>query len=346
MFDASLVVQSAISTFNNAALRAPDFFWVALLCLPLFVVAWVMAPQISDLFLQDKKTRNYKVSILAIILIFGWVLTHENFNVLRDGASYVNVLAAFVLYFCTVFLSREYYEQKIRLSQLVSVGEKWKSRIDLAVPLVVIIIAGLRAIDAGWEGIALQSGAVAIGWGAGFLLNLKNAQNDDPKLLVGGIIFACTLGLIMQPEFFRFGQLAHLTSVHLLFLAAMAIAVSSYAVLHFVRPRGLLIPIIYNRIKLLLRMMMGLVLVLFFITESAPVFFMFALAGMISSVIYVLHQPVKSADSLKLLKHGFWFLSLGLFGILTVMPVLTAVAIILWRVGDRAINIKKIRDML
>ena len=342
-----MVVQSAISTFNNAALRAPDFFWVALLCLPVFVAAWMFAPQLAERFLPDKKTRDYRLSVLAVALIFLWVLTHENFAVLRDGASYIGIVAAFVLYFCTAFLSREYYERKLRLSQFLPVNEKWGVRIDWAVPFAIILIAGWRAMDAGWEGIVLQAGAVAIGWVVGFLLNWKSAREGNPKLLIAALMFACVFGLIMQPEFFRFGQLAHLTAVHLLSLAAAAATITAFTALHFFRPRGWLTASIYRRAKLIARMLAGLVLVLLFITESAPIFFIFAAVMGASALLSVLHQPVKSADSLAVLKQDFWLLSLGLFGVLTVTPALTAAAVVMWRVSGRTTDqFKKIRDLL
>ena len=44
MFDETLVVQSAISAFNNAALVAPTFFWVGVLALPLMALAYFYVP--------------------------------------------------------------------------------------------------------------------------------------------------------------------------------------------------------------------------------------------------------------------------------------------------------------
>ena len=357
MFDASLVVQSAISTFNNAALRAPEFLWVALLCLPLFVAAWLWAPRAAQHSLFDAKTRNYKISVLAIALIFVWALLHGDYGVLRDAsvatdgpASYVGILIAFVLYFCAKFLSREYYGpgREIRLSKILPVNDNRGRKIDLSVPPVIVVIAGLCAAGAGVEGVILQSGAVAIGFAAGFLLARKGAAaSGDPKLLAAALMFAVAFGLIMQPEFFRFGQLAHLTVPHLAFLAATAAAVSAYAILHFVRPRGWFKDSVYKKLKLLCRAGAALVLLSLVMTESALVFAMFAVAMAVSAIIFVLHQPAPAATpalskvsgsdggGLGHLRHDIWLLSLGLFGVLTALPILTAAAIVLWRISNR-----------
>ena len=37
MFESSMIVQSAISAFNNAALAAPAFLWWAILAVPVFM---------------------------------------------------------------------------------------------------------------------------------------------------------------------------------------------------------------------------------------------------------------------------------------------------------------------
>ena len=41
MFDESLVVASAVSAFNNAAVVGPAFLWNAVLASPLFVAVYV-----------------------------------------------------------------------------------------------------------------------------------------------------------------------------------------------------------------------------------------------------------------------------------------------------------------
>ena len=40
MFNDTIIVQTAISTFNNAALFSPMFFWTGLLMLTLFFISY------------------------------------------------------------------------------------------------------------------------------------------------------------------------------------------------------------------------------------------------------------------------------------------------------------------
>jgi hypothetical protein len=48
MFDDAIIVQSAISAFNNAALVAPAFLWSALLTLPLYFLIWAFGGKIAE----------------------------------------------------------------------------------------------------------------------------------------------------------------------------------------------------------------------------------------------------------------------------------------------------------
>lgn len=345
MLENSLVVQSAISTFNNAALRAPDFFWLALLCLPVFAVFWIFAPQIADRFAQSPKDRMRAASTVAIAAIFVWILTHQGFGTLRDGAgaSYVGTVLAVMLCACATFLSRRYYEWKPRLSQCFPKRKIWNFAAGLAVPAAAVAIAGAGAISAGWQGMAMQAGAVAIGALSGYLLHWKNAGESDPKMLVGALMFLGALGLVMQPEFFRFGQLGNLSVIHLIFLAATAAAISAYAVLGVFSPRGRPGVSAYKKIKLILRMLAALVLILFFTTESAAVFVLFAVMAAALAFVSVRHQPAGKAGGAKGQRDDLWFLSLGLFGILAALPVLTAAAVVLWRLDGG--NVRKIKEV-
>lgn len=329
------VVQSAVSSFNNAALLSPDFFWSALLALPIFFVFWVLAPTIAARFLPDSKSRTNIMATLVIAVTAIWTLTHASFGALRDF-SWAGILVAVILCAAAVFFARRYYESGARISQYIKTSEKWKRRTDWSVPTAVVIIAALFG-EHTWAGAILQGGAVAIGWTAGYLLYRKNAAAIAPAILSGAMMLLVTLGLSMQPEFFRFGQLGQLTGLHLLFLAATVAALAGHLALNLwiSRPRGFLRKATYGRAKWFLIAVAALVFLLFAITESALVFSAFAILAAIFSIIYARHRPKKDADKLGVLRHDLWMVSVGLFGIITTMPVLVCAAIVLWRTNDQ-----------
>ena len=329
MFDSSLVVQSAASSFNNAALWSPDFFWSALLAIPVFAVFWIFAPKIAEKFLPGEKTRNYFVSVLSFLVVAVWLLVQGNYSVLRDF-SWVGVLIAVLLCACAAFLSRRYYEGDARPSKYLPVNKKWGTRIDYATPALIVIIAGVTG-EPTWAGMALQGGTVAVGWLSGWLLHRRNVREIDPKLLVALLMFGAAYGLIMQPEFFRFGQLGRLTIIHLIFLAMFAAVLPAYLALHFVPVAGKFSRGFYRGVRLFAIVAALLFFSLFVITESALVFLILAALSLVFWGIFALHQPRDSANGMKSVRHDLWFLSLGLFGILTALPVMTCAAIVLWR---------------
>ncbi|MCL2331729.1 MAG: hypothetical protein FWC61_04290 [Proteobacteria bacterium] len=333
MFDSSLVVQSAASSFNNAALWAPDFFWSALMALPVFAVFWIFAPKIAEKFLPGEKRRDYRVSILAFLVVAIWLIAQGNYGVLRDF-SWVGVLIAVLLCACAAFLSRRYYEGSARLSQCLPVNRKWGTRTDYALPAMVVIVAA-AAGEPTWAGMALQGGTVAVGWLSGWLLHRRNARETDPKLLVALLIFGAAYGLIMQPEFFRFGQLGRLTAVHLVFLTMFAVALPAYIALHFARPRGWFVRGFYKGARLFAAVAALLLFSLFVITESALAFLAIAGLSFVFGCIFAWRQPADAANGIKSVKHDLWFASLALFGILTALPALTCAAIVLWRISPR-----------
>jgi len=331
MFDSSLIVQSALSSFNNAALSAPDFFWNAVLAIPIFIIAWLFGAQIVEKILPDTKTRNAAVSVLAVASIFIWVLAHQSFDALRDF-SWVGILVAVVQCGAAAFLSRRYYAAGVRLGDYINVNTKWKNRTDYAVPAVIVIIAGLCG-EWTWTGAALSAGATAIGWAAGYFLNKWKRPEFSSATVTVFLMGIVSYGLIMQPEFFRFGQMGRLTAIHLVFVAAAGAAMAVYLVMHFIRPRGRFGNLFYKNGQIFMGLVMLLLAAMLIITESALLFIAIAVAASASAYLFVRHTPESGADRLRGITNRFWLLSLGLFGILTLMPALVAAAVILWRVS-------------
>ncbi|MCL1786122.1 MAG: hypothetical protein FWG39_03165 [Alphaproteobacteria bacterium] len=345
MLDNQVIVSSAVSTFNNAALWEPGFLWAAILALPLFALAWIMGHDIFGRFLSNAKTRERRFVFPIVLVMFVWAISHGNFGVIRDGTSLVVILNAIILWLGAIWLSRRYYESGARLSKFIK-GKKnpWKKLVDMAAPPAVAIGAGVAAIGAGLDESLLQSGAVAVGIFTGYMLNRRGAREKDPRLLIGVMILLALFGLVMQPEFFRFGQLAHLSVFHLLFLCLTAAVLAAYFAASLVRPRGWFSDLHYGRYKVFMRAAGLFVVALLFITESALAFAIFCTWALSAAALGVLHA--KSEEHLKKIKGETFLLLPGLFGILAALPVLTFIAIILWRQVPHGGFLKRIRELL
>ena len=74
MFNDIVVVQSAISAFNNAALWAPAFLWWAILSLPLMVLVWICAPMIQTKLSLSAENINARSGVILSALTFLWVV--------------------------------------------------------------------------------------------------------------------------------------------------------------------------------------------------------------------------------------------------------------------------------
>ncbi|MCL1892146.1 MAG: hypothetical protein FWF97_02555 [Alphaproteobacteria bacterium] len=338
MFDPSLVVQSAVSSFNNIALRGPDFFWSALLCLPIFAIFWIFAPEISKRFLPgDFKAKRQTLAGWSVLFIAVWLLTHQNFDALRDGVSMglLTVTAA-----CIFVISLFAGWRVESVGSLIKTKEnppsprlrwtRWKKRTDVAAPFVVAVVVGLCAFG-NWHAALVQFAAVLFGFGAGRWMIRNNRAEFDLDFIVIALTAALTFGLIMQPEFFRFGQLGHLTVIHILFLMAAALAIIGSIMTRVVRPSGWLKESWYKKLMWLARAIAVMVFVLFILTESALAFLCLGLVFAATSFLAVRHHAAKDAPMLKSASEDLWVLSLCLFGILTAMPVLVCAAIILMR---------------
>ncbi|MDE6478435.1 MAG: hypothetical protein K2L94_04280, partial [Alphaproteobacteria bacterium] len=88
MFNDTIVVQSAISSFNNAALAAPAFFWTGVLMLPLLGLVWLGRDAIMARLGWNATKTNARFASLAMGMLLMWlVVMGGNYGVLRDAAS-------------------------------------------------------------------------------------------------------------------------------------------------------------------------------------------------------------------------------------------------------------------
>ena len=155
MLDDVVIVQSAISAFNNAALWAPAFLWWAVLALPLFAVIYLCADSISGCVGWNRQNIVEKsVPWIVGLLVFWVVLLGGNYSVLRDGVTVLPFVNATILFLGSAFLSG-----KVRFGALPHIGLIGKIAIVLFV-LVMVVLSDVHI----WWGPLLQLGAIVIGW--------------------------------------------------------------------------------------------------------------------------------------------------------------------------------------
>ncbi len=327
MFDPTLVVQSAISSFNNIALHSPDFFWSTLLCLPIFAVFWIFAPEITTRFLPDSKKRLKTIATWSIAFIAIWLLSHESFNALRDGISLgISALTAACVFVLSLFAGWHVPS----FSNLVNIKEKWRKKADIVAPIIAAALIGLCAWGT-WQTILVQFIATLFGFYAGRLMVYRNRHKMGSESLVILLMGLLLFGLVMQPEFFRFGQLGHLTIIHTLSLIFTLVTIIVSIMMRSVRPTGWLKKSHYKKLMWLMRAGIILALVLFLMTENALAFAVLGMGIFVQSFIVIRHRAPSDSNLLKNWSEDLWILSLGLFGLLTTMPTIICAVIILVR---------------
>jgi hypothetical protein len=274
---------------------------------------------------------------MASIVI--WFLTRENFGVLRGDFLSGGVIASCILLPGFAFLSRWYYGAGVRLSKQFP---RFGRTLDTALPFAVMIAAGAAAMP-DWNAALVQIAAAALGIFVGYARQRRNVKPMNSKVLLGAVMFASVFGMTIQPEFLRFGQIGHLTIIHLLFLSVAAMIFALYFASHFIRPTGFMGDNAFKKFKLIGRCVMLLILALFAFTESELIFAALFLIMLIYFAVSVRHTKSGSAATAH---EKMWRIALGLFGILSAMPVLTGLAIVLHRADTGLLESDEIRDLL
>ena len=319
MFESSMIVQSAISAFNNAALAAPAFLWWAILAVPVFMMVYFCGHAFLQRIGWNSENIMSRTSLAAVILTLAWVvLFGGNYAVLRDNATVLPFLIAAIVFVASVFIGS--YSRGFNLPKFrgASGRQKW----GIVVCWVMILAAiGLSDIHA-WWGPLLQIGAFLFGGLVGRMARCEMRPIAGTALVMG----VTTVAMLMQPEFFRFGQLGALTPVHLLFLILMAAAVAATIALRNLRPHGAIRHSAYVKLKWLVRFIAVLCMALFVLTESVVIFL-----GMTFVFFILFAMSIWHAE--KLPEHvgeRMFAIMLGLFGIITVMPAISGLGILYW----------------
>lgn len=314
MFNDAIVVQSAVSAFNNAALAAPAFLWWAILAAPLFALVYLCGAAVTNHLGWNRGNIMSRASMVSVVLIVAWVvLFGGNYGVLRDAATVTPFMTAAILFLGMLFIGSHTRGMKLPNAR------PWIKIAGAAVILAAVCLSDMHA----WWGPLLQMAAFVGGLAIG-----RSAARHEMPAVAGTlmIIMMTTTAILMQPEFFRFGQLGSLTPLHLLFILLIGIAAAAAIALRNVNPRGRIHKSAFVKLKWMARFMAALGVALFFLTESVPIFL-----GTAAVFLCMFAMSVWHADKIpSALDEKMFALAIGLFGIVAVMPVMTAVAILYW----------------
>ncbi len=324
MFDSSIIVQSAISAFNNAALAAPAFFWWAILTMPLFAMVYFCGGAFLDRLGWNGRNIQERVSLITVIFTLAWlVFFGGNYNVLRDGTTVLPFVIAAIVFVSSLFIGGNLE----RLSFQKKYSEIRKRKLFTVFMWIILFAAvGLSDLHT-WWGPVLQMGA----FGLGLLMGKRIKKEISPVALTSLVVFVTTVAVLMQPEFFRFGQLGALTPVHLIFLVLIALMVAAVFALRNVKPRAIIRYSAFIKLKWLARFISVLAIALFVLTESVPIFLGMTLMFFISFAMSIVHEknvPDRIDEKL-------FAVAIGLFGVVTTMPLITALAVLYWLVLPR-----------
>lgn len=324
MFEGTMIVKSAASAFNNAALVAPAFLWVALLALPLFALVYFCGNAVMEKVGWNSRNIMARTALWTVVLSLIWVvLFGGNYGVLRDNATILPFVIATIVFVSSVFVGS--YHNSLNLPKFHGASRGTKIGIICAWIFGLAII-GLSDLHA-WWGPLLQIGAFLFGLGVGRLARAEMRPIAGAVLVMAAI----TVAVLMQPEFFRFGQLGALTPVHQVFLILMAMALAAVVALRNIKPRGIIRHSAYVKLKWLARFISVLCMALFVLTESVPVYLGMMLMFFITFAMSVAHaaQLPERADE------RVFAITLGMFGTITMMPAVTALGILYWIVLPR-----------
>lgn len=312
MFDNISVVQSAVSAFNNAALSGPAFLWWGILALPLLVFVRLHGADFVARVGWDVNGLLSKVSVWTIFFVFMWVvLFGGNYTVLRDELSVLPMLTAVIVFLTTLFVS-----SYLREMPLPRMG--WKQWLCV---IAVLVLVGMSDTHA-WWGPLLQIGALVAGCVLGRFTGGKMRPMGGSVL----VMLTTVLAILMQPEFFRFGQLGNLSVWHLIAVLVFGFAAVGAVVASNVQSGGKIHQSVFVKLKWLGRVLILLAMSLFVLTEAVPVFVGTLIIFALVAVMSVLHAETSLYD----LGDKLFAISLISFGIITVMPVISVLGLIYW----------------
>ena len=329
MFNDVVIVQSAISAFNNAALVAPAFLWWAILSMPLMFLVWKCAPMICDKFSLVPDNINARGGVMVALLTFVWVvLFGGNYAVLRDEVSVLPFVVAVIVFLTSLFVASHMRHLPVF---------KINARARFAVALLVLLALVMSDLHA-WWGPILQVGACSLGWLMGCVA--RGAMRPVAGMIL--IILMVTVAMLMQPEFFRFGQLGNLTPVHLIFVLMIGVCAMAVIALNNINARAKIRESAYVKLKWMMRVVSVLMMALFMLTESVPLFVGMCGAVLVLFMLSVWHAKVQPRG----LMESMLAMTVMLFGVITTMPAVTAIGVLYLSVLPQAKIWREFRALL
>lgn len=329
MFNDIVIVQSAISAFNNAALMAPAFLWWAILSLPLMWIVWTCAPIIQNKLSWNLNNIDARGGVAMAMMTFVWiVLFGGNYAVLRDGVSVLPFVVAVIVFLTSLFISSHMREMP-RLNI--------NARARFAIIAMVLFALALSDMHA-WWGPLLQIAAFLVGWLTGRIAT--STMRPVAGMIL--VMLVVTVAMLMQPEFFRFGQLGNLTPMHLIFVLMIGVCAMAVIALNNTKPCGKIRHSIFIKLKWMLRMVTLLMMALFMLTESVPLFI-----GMCAAVLLMFMLSVWHAKSLpQKMMERILAITIILFGTITTMPAIAAIGVVYMAMLPRTRFWPEIRTLL
>ena len=331
MFNDMSVVTTAVSSFNNAALYCPYFFVAALFSVPLFIMAFLYGKDFISKFGWSGADIESKTSFWGLLsLVFWMLLVGGNYSVIRDSVSLLPTMIAIVLFVSMIFITNW-------LKKMNYCRKLYNNRSRWGIFVIFLILAVISAMPT-WWGILLQLSAVLCGIIVGDRLHRKPSD-----FLIPVVVFCMmTSLLLMQPEYFRFGQLGNLTFIHIIALLFTGFFCATAFATKYTKARSRIYNSAYIKLKWLFRIMALLALILFVLTESVPVFLGLMAACMLSEMLTIYHS--KSIPEY-LFKQS-WALVLISFGIIIICPVISMLGIIYLSFISSKVNFKDFLKLL
>ncbi|MBP5485671.1 MAG: hypothetical protein J6Y07_03130 [Alphaproteobacteria bacterium] len=320
MFQDTIVVSSAVSAFNNAAVAAPAFFWNAVLCTPLFVAVYLFGRFYGKKLGLTGFVNPERIAFWSIVMVIAWVvLMGGNYDVLRDGVSLLPWVTAGILFVSCLFIGTKTRAIPLPIwygNAHASIRRRWW--VNVALFALLMIPVGFSDTS-NWWGPILQIGAICFG----LLIGRWRAWRLRSVPCMVAIMFAVTCALLMQPEFFRFGQLGNLTPLHLIGILVTGILLVAALAVDIVPACGRIHRSAYVKLKWFVRFGAALCMVLFLLTEAVPIFVATVFMAFVLFAMSMWH----SCSMVTGLCDKMVGLAVTVFGILIEVPTITAMGI-------------------
>lgn len=331
MFNDMTIVTTAVSSFNNAALYSPYFIVAGLFSLPLFFMVFLYGQNFISKFGITNRDFEDKIGLLSVVSLVIWLfLFGGNYAVIRDGISWLPLSIATIL-----FVSCAYIINRVKKHKYLEKIHNKKLRWFLF--LLVLILAGFSAKPTLW-GVLLQLSAVVCGIIVGDRFHKEFSGVFMPIL----VFLFMTVLLLMQPEYFRFGQLGNLTFIHVLALLLCGFFCVTTLATRYVKAKSKIYNSAYIKLKWLFRIMSLLALILFVLTESVPVFVGLMLCCMMNEMLTIYHSK-------NFPEHVFkqsLACVLICFGIMIICPLITMLGVVYLLSLPNKIKIKDFTGLL